>query len=69
MPREKETYRLILAELREHFPGRNAVTIPEAAEYLGVKYDRLKADATFPRVTIGKQQVMLLAALAHRLTL
>jgi len=68
MPKEKEDYRIVLEGLREYFPGREAVTIPEVADYLGVKYDTIKYNSTFPRVRIKNQEKMLLTVLARRLS-
>lgn len=68
MPKEKEDYRLNLERLEARFPGREAITIPEAAAFLGVKYERLKYDPTFPRVKVGKQEVMMIAPFARRIS-
>ena len=68
MPREPENYRIVLEGLRQYFPGKEAVTIPEAADYIGVKYERLKYDPTYPRFKCGKQEKMLLTLLAKRLS-
>ena len=37
MPREKEDYREILADLLEYSNGKRLFTIKEAANYLGIK--------------------------------
>ena len=68
MPKEKEDYRLILEGLLERFPGREAITIPQAAKILGVKPESYRADDTMPKFTVGQRQVVSLRALARRMT-
>jgi hypothetical protein len=65
MPREKETYRENLEELRARFPGRETISVPEAAAYLGVTKERLFADETFPKRPIGKQTSVVLVNFAR----
>lgn len=65
MPREKETYRDNLEELRARFPGREVISVPEAAGYLGVTKERIFGDETFPRRTLGKQTSVVLVNFAR----
>lgn len=65
MAREKETYRENLESLREAFPGREQISVPEAAKYLGVTKERIFADPTFPRRTLGKQSIVVLVNFAR----
>ena len=53
MPREKEDFREILQNLRDRFPGREAVFLKEAAEILGVSYRVLVNNKNFPKKKIG----------------
>lgn len=59
MAREKETYRDNLEALRERFPGKEQISIPEAAEYLGVDVRRIRCDPTFPKKQFGKKQCIV----------
>lgn len=65
MPREKETFRDNLESLRAYFPGRETITIPEAAAYLGIDRDRLLRDETFPRRKVCGHYVIVLVNLAR----
>lgn len=65
MPREKETYRDNLEALRERFPGREIISVPEAAGYLGVSKDRIFRDETFPKRALGKQTSVVLVNFAR----
>ena len=65
MPREKETYRDNLESLRAHFPGREQISVPEAAKYLGVSKERILSDPTFPRRTLGQQNIVVLVNFAR----
>lgn len=65
MPREKETFRDNLASLREAFPGKEVITMPEASRYLGIDRRRLIADETFPKRLLGGNYVVVLVNLAR----
>lgn len=65
MPREKETFRDNLASLREHFPGREQISVSEAARYLGVNKRRLMADEAFPKRMLGQQYIVVLVNFAR----
>lgn len=68
MPKEKEDYRANLEMLQGLYPGRATISIPEAAKIVGKKADTYRADPSWPRVMIGRQAVVSLAALARRLS-
>lgn len=68
MPREKEGYRDNLAILRELFPGRITITIPEAAGVIGMKPETYRADKSWPRIQKGKQEIVSLGDLARRVS-
>lgn len=65
MPREKETFRDNLASLRETFPGKEQISVPEAARYLGVTKERLFSDETFPKRKLGCQYIVVLVNFAR----
>ena len=65
MAREKETFRDNLESLRERFPGREQISIPEAAAYLGVTKERIVSDETFPKRTLGKNTIVVLVNFAR----
>ena len=65
MPREKETYRENLASLREAFPGREQISVSEAARYLGVNKRRILADDSFPKRMLGQQFIVVLVNFAR----
>ncbi len=65
MAREKETYRANLEALRERFPGKAQISVVEAAKYLGVTKERIFADETFPRRTLGKNTIVVLVNFAQ----
>lgn len=68
MPKEKEGYRDNLAVLKELFPGRVTVSIPEAAKVIGMKPENYRADTSWPRVTKGKREIVSLGDLARRIS-
>ena len=65
MPREKETYWDNLESLRARFPGKEQISVPEAAMYLGVSKERIFSDPTFPRRSLGKQSIVVLVNFAR----
>lgn len=65
MPREKETFRDNLESLRDRFPGKEQISVPEAAKYLGVTKERIFADPTFPRRQLGQQSIVILVNFAR----
>ncbi len=65
MPREKETYRDNLESLRASFPGKEQISVPEAARYLGVTKERIFADDTFPKRKLGCQYIVVLVNFAR----
>lgn len=67
MPREKEDYRPIYETLREHFPGQEVITLPQAAKIVGMKPETYRADTSWPRFYTGKHAKVSLAALARRM--
>ena len=68
MPKEKEGCRDNLAILREMFPGRLTISIPEAARAVGMKADNYRADKSWPRIFKGKQEVVSPGDLARRVS-
>lgn len=68
MPRERENFRDNLESLRARFPGKEQISIPDAAQYLGVAKERLLADATFPRRVLGKHTIVVLVNFARWLS-
>jgi len=68
MPRETEDYRLIYEALRERFPGRDAITLPQAAAVVGMKPENYRSDPTWPRFYTGQHAKVALAALARRMS-
>lgn len=68
MPREKEAYRDNLEILRDMFPGRITISIPEAAKAIGMKPENYRADRSWPRIAKGKQEVVSLGDLARRVS-
>lgn len=62
---ERPYYRDNLAALRERFPERETITVPEAAAYLGVTKERLLGDKTFPVRPCGKQRMVVLVNMAR----
>ena len=48
MPQERKTYRAILAQLSELYPGQGAISLSQAAAFYGVCERTLKRDKTFP---------------------
>ena len=68
MGREKETFRDNLESLRAQFPGREQISVPEAAKYLGVTKERIFSDPTFPRRTLGKNSIVVLVNFARWLS-
>ena len=65
MPREKETFRDNLESLRERFPGREQISVPEAAKYLGVAKEHIMSDKTFPVRTLGQHHIVVLVNFAR----
>lgn len=68
MPKEKEDFRPIYETLRERFPGRDVISLPEAAKVVGMKSETYRADPTWPRFYTGKHAKVHLAALARRMS-
>lgn len=49
MSREKEDYRLMLADIMDKFPGKNMLTLQELKQYLGYsKNETLLKDKSCP---------------------
>lgn len=65
MAREKQTYRDNLESLRAAYPGREQITLSEAASYLGVSRRRVASDETFPRRRLGNQDIVVLVNFAR----
>lgn len=63
--REKEDFRENLARLYERFPGREAITIPEAAPLFNAKPERLRNDKNFPKKKLLGRYVVPLVGLAR----
>lgn len=68
MPREKEDFRENLARLTERFPGREAISIQEAAPILGRCVRTLVDDKKFPKIKIGSSWSVPLVGLARWLS-
>lgn len=54
MARETKSYRAILAQLSEAFPGKGAISLDEAAGWYGVSKRTLQRDETFPKGAHGR---------------
>lgn len=65
MSREIEGYRDNLARLAERFPEREAISISEAAQIIGVDYRVLSADRSFPARKVGRRTIVPIAGLAR----
>lgn len=65
MPREKEGYREQYGALRERFPGREAITMREAATLLAVSLDVIAESRDFPKKKIGRRVIVPLMGLAR----
>lgn len=68
MSREKEDFRENLARLSERFPGRDVVTIQEAAPVVGRCVKLLIYDKNFPKVKVGNRWSVPLVGLARWLS-
>lgn len=55
MPREKELFRDNLVRLDEAFPGRELISLSEAAVYAGITYKVAWADKRFPKKSVGQR--------------
>ena len=64
MAREAKYFRDNLESLRAYFPGKEMVSVPEAARYLGTTKESLFADDTFPILRLGKQSRVVLVNMA-----
>lgn len=58
-------YKETLEMLRDMFPGRAIVSIPEAAAAIGANPQSLREDPSLAKTRYGKQKRIALPALAH----
>lgn len=68
MPREKEDYRENLARLTERFPGRDTITITEAAALLGRCARTIRESKSIPKVKMEREYLIPLVGLARWLS-
>lgn len=68
MPREKEDFREALARLTERFPGREAISIKEAAPLVNRCEKALRYAPDFPKRKIGNIWYVPLVGLARWLS-
>lgn len=68
MSREKEDFRENLARLTERFPGREAISIQEAAPVVGRCVKMLSYDKSFPKRKVGNRWSVPLVGLARWLS-
>lgn len=64
MAREKEGFRELYGALIERFPGREAITMKEAADVLSVSLDVIAESRDFPKKKIGRRVIVPLVKLA-----
>lgn len=58
---EKATYHEHLTRLREIFPGKESISVPQAAKVCGCKPETLRAAKGFPMVKVGRyHRVMII---------
>ncbi|MDR0905280.1 MAG: hypothetical protein LBN00_03750 [Oscillospiraceae bacterium] len=67
MAREKEGFREALEQLSARFPEREAISLAECAEILGLHKETIAGDKTFPVMKIGNRRLVSLVALARRM--
>lgn len=65
MPREKEGFRDQYQTLSERFQGREAITLNESCEILGLDRKALLGSKDFPARKVGKRYIVPLVALAR----
>lgn len=65
MAREKEGFRDQYRALIERFPGREAITMKEAAQVLSVSLDAIAESSDFPKKKIGRRVIVPLVSLAR----
>lgn len=63
--REKEHFRTELDRLSALFPGREAITLAEAAGVIGCCTKTLERDKTFPKMKVRSKWVVPLVRLAN----
>lgn len=68
MSREKDDFREILARLTKRFPGREAISIAEAAPLVGRCEKLLRYDKNLPKRKVGRTNVIPLVGLARYLS-
>lgn len=68
MAREKELFRDNLGRLDEAFPGRELISLREAAAYVGITYKVAWADKRFPKKPVGQRLYVPKAQLASYLS-
>lgn len=66
--REKEHFRTELDRLSALFPGREAITLAEAAGVIGCCSKTLERNKAFPKMKVGSRWVVPLVKLANYLT-
>lgn len=65
MSREKEGFRDQYQILAERFQGREAITLSESCQILGLDRKALLRTTDFPARKVGKRYIVPLAALAR----
>lgn len=68
MAKEKENYHEHLARLSKRFPGREAITVPEAAALLGRCTRTVREDKTLPKVRLNREYLIPLVGFARWLS-
>lgn len=63
MPREKECYRLVMERLEEAFPGKDMLTAPEVARFLGKDVRTVRKHYPIKK-SIGISKAVLASALS-----
>lgn len=62
---EKATFNAHLSRLQEVFPGKETITIPDAAKFCGCDPRTLRADRSFPAKKFGNKMKVSVINLAR----
>lgn len=62
---EKATFHDHLTRLREVFPDRECISIPQAAKFYGCNPNTLRQDKTFPAKKVGRYHKVTLINFAR----
>jgi hypothetical protein len=58
MPKEKELYRENLVRLDAAFPGKEMLTLKEAADYVGLWAGTLRDSKSFPKIKVNRNYMV-----------